>query len=288
MPRISYVNGRYVRHADAAVHIEDRGYQFADGVYEVIAVHGGRMIDEVGHMQRLGRSLGELGIAWPMATGPMKVVMGEMLRRNHIGYGMLYIQVTRGVAARGHAFPDPSTASSLVMTTRSLPAPEMETLGRGVGVITIPDIRWQRRDIKTIGLLPNCLGKQQAMESGAFEAWMVDGDGLVTEGTLSNAWIVTKSGELVTRHADQAILDGVTRRAVLKLAGNRGIVFHERPFSVKEAKDAREAFVTGTTALIKPVVRIDGQDIGDGHPGKLSLDLLGLYLDHVSDLCGEA
>ncbi len=288
MPRISYVNGRYLRHPDAAIHIEDRGYQFADGVYEVVAVHGGRPIDEDGHLERLGRSLGELGIAWPMKVRPMKVVMGEMLRRNHIHHGMLYIQVTRGVAPRGHAFPDPSTASSLVMTTRSLPAPDKETLGRGVTVITIPDIRWERRDIKTIGLLPNCLGKQQAVEAGAFEAWMVDGDGLVTEGTLSNAWIVTESGELVTRHADRAILDGVTRRAVLGLAGKRGIAFHERPFSVEEAKDAREAFVTGTTALVKPVVGIDGQDIGDGRPGKLSLELLGFYLDHVRDLCGEA
>ncbi len=287
MPRISYVNGRYVRHSAATVHIEDRGYQFADGVYEVIAVHGGRPIDEDGHLERLGRSLGELGIAWPMKVRPLKIVMKEMLRRNHIHHGMLYIQVTRGVAPRSHAFPEPSPASSLVMTARSLPAPNKETLGRGVGVITIPDIRWERRDIKTIALLPNCLGKQQAVQSGAFEAWMVDGDGLVTEGTLSNAWIVTKSGELVTRHADRAILDGVTRRAVLKLAEKNGIGFQERPFSVEDAKGAREAFVTGTTALVKPVIKIDGQDIGDGRPGKLSLDLLGFYLDQVSGLCEE-
>ena len=280
MTRIAYVNGRYVPHGEAAVHVEDRGYQFADGVYEVIAVHRGRLVDEHGHLDRLERSLGELRIAPPMTRRALRVVIGEVVRRNRLGHdGMIYLQVTRGVAPRNHVFPE-AADSALVVTARRLP-PFDAAAETGVDVITIPDIRWARRDIKSISLLPNVLGKQQAQDAGAYEAWMVDGEGQVTEGTLSNAWIVTAEGELVTRHADRAILSGITRRAILELARREGIGFVERPFTVDEAKAAREAFLTGTTVLVKPVLHIDGQAVGDGRAGPLTGKLAAFYAAHM-------
>lgn len=281
MSRIAYVNGRYVPHGQAAVHVEDRGYQFADGVYEVIAVHRGRLVDEEGHLDRLARSLGELRIAWPMSRRALQVVIREVLRRNRVVDGKLYFQITRGVAPRNHAFPA-AADSALVMTVQHSPPLDEETAAlKGVEVITIPDIRWTRRDIKSVSLLPNVLGKQQAVEAGAYEAWMVDADGNVTEGTSSNAWIVTKDGDLVTRNPSQAILNGITRIAILDLARAEGVSFVERPFSVAEAKQAREAFVTSTTSLVKPVVRIDGQPVGNGNPGMLTDKIRAYYLDHM-------
>lgn len=287
MSRIAYVNGRYLPHALAGVHVEDRGYQFSDGVYEVIAVQNGHFVDEDEHLNRLDRSLSELQMAWPMSPRAMRTVIREVVRRNRIGNrGIVYIQVTRGVAPRNHAFPK-STESALVMTARSLPRLDRDVMRRGVSVITVPDLRWSRRDIKSISLLPNVLAKQMAIDHGAFEAWLVDDDGMITEGTSSNAWIVTAGGELATRHADRAILNGITRRMVMEICAQQGIAFVERAFTIDEAKTAREAFLTSTTGLVKPVIQIDGTDIGAGGIGPVTEKLLEHYLDHMLKPEGE-
>ena len=280
MTRIAYVNGQYVPHDEAVVHIEDRGFQFADGVYEVIAVHQGKLIDEELHMERLERSLGELSIAWPISRRSMPVVMRQVVRRNRVHNGLLYLQVTRGVAPRNHAFPD-HDHSSLVMTSRPTASFDKEAIAKGVEVITVPDIRWSRRDIKSISLLPNCLSKQQAVEAGAYEAWFIDNDGLITEGTACNAWIVTKDGELLSRKADSDILNGITRQSLIKLAEKEGVSFTERAFTPDEAKAAKEAFLTSTTSFVKPVVRIDGQSVGNGKAGSLTRRLLDFYGAHM-------
>ena len=282
MPHVTYVNGRYVAHGDAVVHVEDRGYQFADGVYEVIAVHLCQMIDAVGHFDRLDRSLGELRIAWPTARRVVEMITREVVRHNRIRHGMIYLQITRGVAPRNHAFPT-DTPSSLVISARQTPAFDRQTAPHGVQVVTLPDIRWKRPDIKSISLLPNILGKQHAVEAGAYEGWMVDDAGFVTEGTASNAWIVTNEGDLVTRpSADNTIHNGITRQSVLAIAKTEGITLFERPFTVEEALNAREAFLTSTTSFLKPVVRIDGRAIGNGCIGTLSemiLNAYGAYMD---------
>ncbi len=280
MSRIAYVNGQYVPHNQAAVHIEDRGYQFADGVYEVFCVHGGKLIGEKGHMDRLNHSLGELSIAWPMSRRALAVIIREMARRNRVRDGFIYLQVTRGVAKRDHPFPD-NAESSLVLTARRLPPLDKEVMLAGVAVITIPDIRWKRHDIKSVSLLPNILGKQQAREAGAYEAWMVDDDGLVTEGTASNAWIVTKDGELVTHNVSHAILNGITRLSVLEAVSKAGVVFAERPFSVDEAMQAKEAFLTSSTSHVKAVTSIDGESVGNGHAGELTNRVIDLYVDFI-------
>jgi D-alanine transaminase len=280
MSRIAYVNGRYVPHREAAVHVEDRGYQFADGVYEVTAVRNGELVDEDRHLQRLARSLGELRIARPMSDAALKLVTREVLRRNRIRDGIVYLQVTRGVARRDHAFPA-EAEPSLVMTAKRTKGPAPKAVEEGVKVITIPDQRWARCDIKTVSLLPNILGKQQAKEAGAFEAWQVDRDGNVTEGTSTNAWIVTAKGEVVTRKADEAILNGITRLAVLDLIAEEGLTFVERPFSVAEAKAAREAFLTSTTSFVLPIVTVDDARIGDGKPGPLTRKLRQRYQTHI-------
>jgi D-alanine transaminase len=277
MPRIAFVNGRYVPHRAAAVHIEDRGYQFADGVYEVVAVRAGAPVNLPLHFARLARSLGELRIAAPVGERVLERLVAEMVRRNRLADGIVYLQVTRGVAPRDHAFPAPRRPS-LVMTARRAMPPSDEQVAKGVKVITIPDIRWRRCDIKSISLLPNVLGKQQAREAGAFEAWQVDGEGMVTEGTSTNAWIVTQGGELVTRQADHTILPGVTRRILLGLANEAGLRFVERPFSLDEARAGREAFLTSTTSLVLPITRIDETTIGGGRPGPVAGKLRQLFL----------
>lgn len=281
MSRIAYVNGRYLPQREASVNIEDRGYQFADGVYEVIAVHGGSLVDEGRHLDRLDRSLAELRMAPPLSRRALRVVLREVLRRNGIARGIVYLQATRGVARREHAFPA-EARTSLVVTARRLKPQPPEFGERGVAVVTMPDIRWKRCDIKTVGLLPNVLCKQRAKEAGAYEAWLVDERGLVTEGTASNAWIVTADGEIVTRQADEAILRGVTRTAVLDIASRLGLRLVERPFAVEEAKAAREAFVTGTTAEVLPVVRIDGSPVGEGVPGPVVAELRAAYCRFVA------
>jgi D-alanine transaminase len=282
MSRIAYVNGRYVPHREAAVHIEDRGYQFADGVYEVTAVKNGRLVDEDLHLKRLARSLKELRIAPPMSEAALKFVSREVIRRNRVKDGIVYLQMTRGVAPRDHAFPAKSE-TSVVLTSRRAKS-SAKAAEDGVKVITIPDIRWARCDIKSVSLLPNILGKQQAKEVGAYEAWQIDEEGNVTEGTSSNAWIVTKSGEVVTRHVDNAILNGTTRLALLDILKREGLSFKERSFSLEEAKSAREAFVTSTSSMVTPVVQIDDTVIGNGRPGSVAERLRAFYLDHAAAL----
>ncbi len=289
MSRIAYVNGQYVPHQEAAVHVEDRGYQFADGVYEVIAIARGALIDEEGHMVRLERSLDELRIKRPMGRPALGHVMREVVRRNRVVDGIIYMQMTRGVAPRDHGFPG-NAETSVVMTAKRTKPAGPALMRDGVKVITIPDIRWERCDIKSIALLPNCLGKQQAREAGAHEAWQVDErDGTVTEGTSTNAWIVTQEGEVVTRTANHAILNGITRIAVLDIIERQqGLKFVERPFTVEEAKGAREAFITSTTAFVTPIVRIDDAVVGDGKPGQVARSLREAYLIHMADQAGNA
>jgi D-alanine transaminase len=281
MSRVAYVGRQYLPHRLAAVHIEDRGYQFADGVYEVIAVVAGHLVDEEPHIARLARSLSELRITPPLSDRAVKIVVREIIRRNRVREGTVYLQITRGVAPRDHAFPQ-APKPVLVVTSRSRKSADPHVADIGVAVITIPDIRWRRCDIKSVALLPNVLGKQQAKESGAYEAWQVDDHGQVTEGTSTNAWIVTADGSVVTRRADTAILNGIARLAVLDIIHREGYRFAERPSTVAEAKTASEAFLTSMTAELRPVVKIDGDPVGGGVPGHFSLRLRELYLTHAA------
>lgn len=283
MPRIAYVNGRYLPHDEATVHIEDRGFQFADAVYEVVTIVDGKLADEDGHLQRLARSLRELSIPWPVKPATLRFVMREMLRRNRVRHAVLYIQITRGVAPRDFRFPK-SPSPTLVLTCRRTSFQPPAALENGVAVVTMPDIRWLRRDIKSTSLLPQVLGKQKAAEAGAFEGWQVDGDGFVTEGCSSNAWIVSGDGTLITRQPSNAILNGITRLSILECARELGIAFVERPFTVAEALAAREAFLSSAGTFALPVTRIDGQVIGDGRPGPLSLRLRQAYMDHIGSV----
>jgi D-alanine transaminase len=281
MARVAYVNRRFLPLPAARVHIEDRGFQFADGVYEVIPVQEGRLIEEAGHMDRLGRSLHELRMPWPTTRRVMALVMRELVRRNRLREGIIYLQVTRGSSPRDFRFP-PDPAPTLVITARSQVLGPQRLVEDGVGVITIPDIRWKRRDIKSVSLLPQVLGKQRAAEAGAYEAWMVDEDGFVTEGTSSNAWIVNREGVLVTRQANHMILRGVTRQAVLRLLAEEGRGLEERPFTVDEAYQAREAFLTSSSNYVMPVTRIDDRSVGNGKPGSLVLKLRDLYVAYAT------
>ena len=281
MSRIAYVNGRYLAHRDACVHIEDRGYQFADGVYEVVYVSRGWLVDEARHLERLERSLNELEIAMPMARGPLSVIMGQVVAKNRVRDGIVYIQVTRGVAPRDHAFPD-KVRPALVVTARRMTGPSAQAMEEGVRVISVPDQRWPRCDIKSVSLLPNVLAKQAAREAGAFEAWQMDGEGNVTEGSSTNAWIIDAEGRLRTRQLSRAILPGITRAAVMDLLTEAGVEALEAPFGLDEAKAAREAFLTSTTSFVLPVVQIDDAVVGDGKPGPLSRRLGSLYTRHVA------
>ncbi len=279
MPRVAYVNGRFQPLRDASVGVEDRGFQFADGVYEVWAVLDGRLADAEGHFARLERSLGEIRIRMPMSRAALLTALRETVRRNRVANGLLYLQVTRGDARRDHVFPDPSTAPTVVMTCRPISLAAVEAKGRaGVTVITQPDLRWSRCDIKTVGLLPNLLARQAAKEAGAAEAWLVDDAGLVTEGGATNAWIVDPDGGLRTRDAQSNILRGVTRSNLLRIAEAERVPVRERAFTVDEAKAAREAFFTAASAFLTPVISIDGVTIGDGRPGPVTRRLRDLYL----------
>lgn len=285
MARYAYVNGRYVDHRDASVHIEDRGYQLADGVYEVVGVRDGRLVDEGPHIDRLDRSLRELRIDWPVSRAALSFVMRELMRRNRLRDGLIYMQVTRGVARRDHAFPTVPVKPALVLTTKNSKRAEADP-GAGIAVKSQPDIRWERCDIKTVALLPNVLAKQAARESGAYEAWLVDTDGCVTEGASTNAWIVTKDGELVTRQTDNGILAGITRHTLKSLCNALQLKFVERPFSLAEAKKAQEAFITSATSFVTPVVKIDGDTVGDGKVGPMARRLREEYVRFAST--GEA
>ncbi len=282
MSRIAYVNGRYVPHRAASVHIEDRGYQFSDGVYEVCEVKGGRLVDERRHIERLQRSLGELHIRLPMSLKALSVVLHETVRRNRVDWGIVYLQITRGVARRDHAFPAPDTPPSIVVTAKNLDPSRNETIARdGMTVITMPETRWARPDIKSVSLLPNVLAKQAAREQGAREAWFVDPNGFVTEGSSSNAWIVTREGRVVTRPADHGILRGISRTVLLDALRAQGLALEERGFTVAEAKAAAEAFVTSASQVVLPVVRIDGVPIGDGRPGPVATALRREFHRHA-------
>lgn len=281
MSRVAYVNGRFVPHDQACVPVEDRGLQFSDGIYEVIAIVGGRPIDLAAHLERLARSLRELHIAMPMPARSLCVVLRETTRRNRVRDGILYVQVNRGTWRRDHPFPPAHVAPSVMITAREGLGPKAAVVEAGVRVITLPDLRWCRRDIKSVSLLPNVLAKQQAREAGAYEAWQVDGDGLVTEGSSTNAWIVTQDGALVTRPLGQDILAGVTRRTLIDLARADGLTVEERPFTVEEAQRAREAFISSTTSLALSVVAIDEVTIANGQPGSVTRRLRTLYLDHM-------
>ena len=278
MSRIAYVNGRYLPFHDAKVHVEDRGYQFADGVYEVCEVRSGRLIDERRHLERLKRSLGELQIRMPISTRALGVILQEVVARNRIGYGIVYLQITRGVARRDHAFPSREVRPSLVVTARALNRSRNEALAeQGIAVITVPDNRWGRVDIKTTGLLSNVLARQAAIERGARDAWFVDEDGTVTEASSANVWIVTPAGTLVTRHADHAILRGITRTVLFDAIKAQGHAVQERAFTVEEAYSAREAFITSASQIVLPVVRVDGRTIGNGKPGPVATALRRAY-----------
>jgi len=271
MTRIVYVNGQYVPYAQAAVHAEDRGFQFADAVYEVCEVKGGRLIDETRHMARLTRSLDELSIPEPMTARAWSRVLRETIRRNRVIDGMVYLQVTRGAGPRDFLFPSADVVPTVVCLARSVPPSRLAAAAEaGIGVKTMPDTRWARCDIKTVMLLPAAIAKESARGDGAKEAWFVDEKGYVTEGASSNAWIVDKDGRLVTRQVDHAILRGVTRTTLIDVLKREGLALVERPFTVEEAKAAREAFITSATNIVMPVVSIDGQPIGNGAPGMLS------------------
>ena len=259
---------------DATVHIEDRGYQFADGVYEVCEVRGSKIVDLPKHMERLQRSLRELRIDMPMSVEALEIIIHETVRRNRVVYGIVYLQITRGVARRDHAFPVDPVKPSIVITAKNLNyAKNQATAARGIGVITVPENRWPRVDIKSVALLPNVLAKQQAREQGAYEAWFVDTGGFVTEGSSSNAWIITRNGTVVTRSAESGILAGITRRVLLEVIASLQMKFEERPFTPEEAYGAAEAFVTASSQIVMPVVTIDGKPVGNGVPGPLALKL---------------
>jgi D-alanine transaminase len=271
MARIAFVNGRYCNVVDATVNIEDRGYQFADGVYEVCEIRNARVVDMPRHLARLQRSLAELRIALPMPLPALQTVLHEVVRRNRVHYGIVYLQITRGVARRDHAFPPASVKPSLVVTAKPLNfAKNQDTAAHGIKVITYPENRWPRVDIKSVALLPNVLAKQAAREQGAYEAWYVDDRGFVTEGASSNAWIVTGDGRVVTRSAVSGILAGITRAVLIDALAAMQLSLEERAFTPQEALQAAEAFVTASSQIVMPVVMIDGHSIGDGKPGTIT------------------
>lgn len=279
MPRYAYVNGGFYRHRDARIHIEDRGYQFADGVYEVCLVVDGALWDWAGHAARWRRSLTELQIAEPVGEGPMVRIITQLLARNRLRSALVYSQATRGVAPRNHAFPPASVKPALTMTARAFSLSQSDaTAARGVRVITAPDIRWGRVDIKSVSLLPNVLAKDVARRAGAFEAILVR-ERNITEGSSSNFWIVDQAGRLRTHPKGTSILGGITRETVLECARNRQIIVDETPFTVDEALTAREAFLTSATGLVMPVVQIDDTPIGKSGPGETTRTLRCDYID---------
>jgi D-alanine transaminase len=280
MSRIAYVDGVYQPIDMPGIHVEDRGYQFADGVYEVCAVHNTRLIDEDAHLDRLERSLAELGIAAPMSRAAMKIVVRETLTRNRIRNGIVYMQVTRGVATRDHNYPAGLKPVLVVTARHTNPARRASVLRDGISVVTVPDQRWARCDIKSISLLPNVLARQTAKDKGVQEAWQVDADGLVTEGAATNAWIVDSAGILRTRPANGGILNGIVRQSIIGLLGELDLKFEERAFSVEEALAARECFSTASTLAVFPVISINGHNIGDGKPGAVALEIVNQYDQH--------
>ena len=278
MSRIAYVNGVFVPEADAKVSVFDRGFLFADGVYEVTPVVGGKLIDYAAHMERLDRSLKELRIAWPCTAAELEAMHNELIVRNKLEEGIIYMQVTRGVADRMFNFPKEIT-SSLVAFPQVMQLVDNVNARTGVKVVTTADIRWLRRDIKSIMLLAPVLGKQEAYEKGAQEAWMVE-DGKVTEGTSSNAYIV-KGNTIITRPLSNRILAGCTRRALFRLSQEHGVHIEERLFTPEEAYEADEAFLTSASQFVMPIVEIDGKRVGGGQPGPVTRKLRALFLEEA-------
>ncbi|WP_372786097.1 D-amino-acid transaminase [Phenylobacterium sp.] len=282
MGRVAYVNGRFVPHGEAVVHIEDRGYQFGDAIYEVWALFDGKLADAEGHFARLERSLGELSIDMPMSRAALTLVLKETVRRNRVRDGMLYLQVSRGVARRDHPFPNPPVRPAVIMTVNATNRAAAEArAAKGVSVVTTPENRWGRCDIKTVNLIPNVLAKQKARAAGAVEAWFVDELGFVTEGGSSNAWIVDGDGRLRTRDTNANILRGVTRSSLLEVIRRDGLEVDERPFTPAEALAAREAFITGAGTLVLPVIAVDGKPVGEGTPGPVATRLRRLYIEQA-------
>ncbi len=282
MSRIAYVNGRYLPQRQACVNIEDRGYQFADGVYEVVLLYHDRLIDGDLHLDRLARSLGEISLEMPMSRASLRHVLQEVSRRNRVRDGVLYMQITRGVARRDHAFPKHPVSPSVVVTIRRIAAFPASVDAWTTRAITHPDERWARCDIKSTGLLANVLARQAARAQGAGEAVLVDAHGMVTEGAATSVWIVDGAGVLRTRHLDAAVLPGCTRASVLELIGEAGMTVETRAFSVTDLRAAREAFITSASNFVKPVTHIDGQPVGDGQVGPMTRRLFTLFADHVT------
>jgi D-alanine transaminase len=280
MSRTVYVNGEYLPEEDAKVSVFDRGFLFADGVYEVTSVLGGKLIDFEGHAARLTRSLGELQMAVPVDTEELLEIHRELVTRNDIEDGLIYLQITRGAADRDFAYPPEGTAPTIVLFTQAKPGlAESATARTGIKVISIEDRRWGRRDIKTVQLLYPSRGKMMAKAAGCDDAWMVE-DGFVTEGTSNNAYIVT-GDTIVTRHLGTEILHGITRAAVLRFAREAQMKVEERPFTLAEAQEADEAFITSASAFVTPVVEIDGAAVGSGVPGPVARRLREVYLDEM-------
>jgi len=282
MSRIAYVNGRYVPQPDASVNIEDRGYQFGDGIYEVVHLFNGGFIDEDLHLARLERSLREIQLPMPMPLASLRLVLREVARRNRVTEGLLYMQVTRGVARRDHAFPNKPIPPALVVTVKRIAPYPTNVDHWGAAAITMPDLRWARCDIKTVNLLPNCLARQAAREKGAIEAVLFDeATGMVTEGAATSFWIVDEAGTIRTRPLSDAILPGCTRAALMAELLEAGITFEERAFSMEELRRAREAFITSATSFVKPITKIDGAPVGDGQVGPVVRKLFEIFARHV-------
>jgi D-alanine transaminase len=281
MSRIAYVNGRYLPQREASVNIEDRGYQFADGIYEVVHVHDGRFIDADRHLDRLDRSLREIRLPQPMSRAALRHILLETARRNRVREGLLYMQVTRGVARRDHAFPAQPVPPSVVVTIRRIPPYPTDVASWTACAITQPDQRWARCDIKNTGLLPNVLARQAAKEQGALEAILIDAQGMVTEGAATSFWIVDGNGVLRTRSLDHAILPGCTRDALVTLMHGDGVAFEESSFSEADMRSAREAFITSATSFVKPIIRIDGRPVADGEVGPITRRLFEMFARHV-------
>lgn len=279
MSQVAYVNGAYLPLRRAAVSVIDRGFQFADSIYEVWAVRAGRLFDEAAHFARLRRSLSELRIEPPMSAGALRAIVGEVMRRNRVCDGIVYVQISRGAAPRDHFFPTPSVRPTIVITAKSLDLRAIAArAAAGIKVISTRETRWARRDIKSTNLLANVLARQAAREAGAYEAWFVDDEGFVTEGTSSNAWIVDAAGILRTRPLSHDLLHGVTRAALLPIARRMGMALEERAFTIAEAQAAREAFISAASNPATPVVGVDGVAVANGRPGQLSGALRAAYL----------
>jgi D-alanine transaminase len=276
MSRIVYVNGEYLAEEDAKISVFDRGFLFADGVYEVSSVLHGKLIDNQGHLVRLARSLSELNMAPPATDNEIEEIQKQLIQKNKVIEGLVYLQVTRGAADRDFAYPE-GVQSSLVMFTQVINIKDNPKALTGISVITTPDIRWGRRDIKTVGLLAPCMAKMCAKQEGADDAWLVE-DGKVTEGSSNNAYIVTPDNTLITRQLGSEILSGITRKAVLKLAQSHAITIEERGFTPEEAYAASEAFITSASSFVMPVISIDNKPVGNGKPGPITQKLRELYI----------